>query len=66
MVEEPVEVTVEELVEVVVEEPVEIAVEDARQQPQLEGIDFFRKFDSEVHVVVDPGLRIPIERFHER
>lgn len=49
------------------EEPVESlesVIEDTQEQPELEGVELIREFDSEVHVVVDPALRIPKEKFH--
>lgn len=58
---------VESIAEEVLEEPVqclETVIENTQEQPELEGIELIREFDSEVHVVVDPTLRIPIEKFH--
>uniref|UniRef100_A0A0E0LYA9 Uncharacterized protein n=1 Tax=Oryza punctata TaxID=4537 RepID=A0A0E0LYA9_ORYPU len=55
---------VDSIVKKVLEESVETVIEHTQEQPELEGIHLIIEFDSEVHVVVDPTLRIPIERFH--
>jgi hypothetical protein len=38
--------------------------EQGQQQEEDEGISLITQFDPHVHIVADPALRMPIERFH--
>jgi hypothetical protein len=38
--------------------------QEEEQQQEDEGISLITEFDPHVHIVADPALRMPIERFH--
>jgi hypothetical protein len=38
--------------------------EEEEEEEESAGTDLIREFDANLHVIADPGCRIPIDRFH--